>query len=106
MPRTRFHDDDKNLVNKLFWGRAPITMATSFLFFRRHGIVQQLMHQFKYKGEKDIGEYLGKLFAQELVEKAAFADVDVIIPIPLHPKKEKKEDITRLQLLERGWLVR
>lgn len=102
LPRTRFHDDKDNLVNQLFWGRARVTSATSFMFFRRKGIVQHLMHEFKYKGEKEIGAYLGKLFAQELVNQDVFSDVDVIIPIPLHHEKEKKRGYNQAAIIGYG----
>lgn len=102
LPRTRFHDDHNNLVSQLFWGRIELHAATSFLFFRRKGIVQKLMHQFKYKGEKEIGFYLGKLFGQELQRSKYFNDVDCIVPIPLHPDKQKKRGYNQSEVIGQG----
>jgi len=102
LPRTRFHDDSDNLVSQLFWGRVDLLAATSFLFFRRKGIVQQLMHQFKYKGEKEVGQYLGKLFAQELLDTKSFAETDCIVPVPLHPDKQKKRGYNQSEEIAKG----
>ena len=102
LPRTRFHDDDKNMIQQLFWGRAIISKATSFLFFRRKGLVQQLMHQFKYKNEREVGAYLGKLFAQELTSSEAFSSIDCIVPVPLHPDKEKKRGYNQSEVIGAG----
>lgn len=102
LPRTRFHDDKNNIVSQLFWGRAEIHTATSFLFFRRKGIVQQLMHQFKYKGEKEVGSYLAKLFGQELSQVSHYSGIDCILPIPLHPNKEKKRGYNQAAIIARG----
>ncbi len=102
LPRTRFHDDSDNLVSQLFWGRVNLKAATSFLFFRRKGVVQQLMHQFKYKGEREVGRYLGKIFAQELVVSENYSDVDCIVPVPLHPDKQKKRGYNQSEEIARG----
>ncbi len=102
LPRTRFHDDSDNLVSQLFWGRVNLKAATSFLFFRRKGIVQQLMHQFKYKGEREVGRYLGKIFAQELADSANYSDVDCIVPVPLHPDKQRKRGYNQSEDIARG----
>lgn len=102
LPRTRFHNDSDNLVSQLFWGRVNLKAATSFLFFRRKGIVQQLMHQFKYKGEREVGRYLGKIFAQELADSHNYSDLDCIVPVPLHPDKLRKRGYNQSEEIARG----
>jgi ComF family protein len=64
-------------------------MATAFLFFTKDGKVQQMIHQLKYSKKPEIGIYLGKLFGKYLSESPCFQGIDVIIPVPLHPKKNK-----------------
>ncbi len=93
LPKTNFHLVQNNPVNKIFWGRVNIQHASSFLYFRKKGMVQKLIHTFKYKNRKDIGILLGKLYGHELRESKLFDDVECIIPVPLHKKK----------LLERGY---
>ncbi len=102
LPRTRFHDDKKNKVAQIFWGRVPIKHATSFVFFRKKSIIQHLIHQLKYKNEKEIGIYLGELFAAELLDNNIFQEIDTLIPVPLHIKKQQKRGYNQSQLICEG----
>ncbi|NOX85932.1 MAG: ComF family protein [Chlorobi bacterium] len=89
LPRTGFSQHEDNPVAEVFWGRTHLRSATSFLFFNKGGSVQHLIHLLKYKNKKDTGVYLGELFGFELKDSPLFRDIDVIIPVPLHPKKEQ-----------------
>jgi len=89
LPRTGFSKHEDNPVAEVFWGRADLKSATSFLFFNKGGSVQHLIHLLKYKNKKETGVYLGKLFGYELKESPLFNNIDIIMPVPLHPKKEK-----------------
>jgi ComF family protein len=89
LPKTNFHLSENNELSRVFWGRVQIESIASFLFFNKKGRVQNLMHAFKYKSNKEIGRYLGNLFALDLEKNNWLDSIDVIIPIPLHPKKEK-----------------
>jgi len=89
LPKTNFHNDPNNAVCQLFWGRAEVETATAFLFFTKSGKVQHLIHQLKYSKKPEIGVYLGKVFGKDLLKSPYFQKVDVIIPVPLHPKRRK-----------------
>lgn len=80
---------EKNKIAATFYGRTPVKKAISFLEYRKHGIAQKLIHELKYKGNEKIGSFLGDWFGYELQQKAVFLEVDYIIPVPLHPKKER-----------------
>lgn len=90
IPRTNYHLDPENPVAQLFYGRVRIEFATSFFFFTKGSSYQTLVHNLKYKGMKELGEEMGKQFGIDLMQSADFSKVDVICPVPLHPKKEKK----------------
>lgn len=90
LPKTYFWDYDVNPIEKLFWGRLEVSAACAFLHFEKDSVVQQLLHRFKYQGKSGIGVELGRTFAHILNDKSWFADVDVIIPIPLHISKEQR----------------
>jgi ComF family protein len=64
--------------------------AAALLEFQKGEIVQHLLHQLKYRGRKDIGTFLGKLLGEQLItENSIIKDIDLIVPVPLHWKKEK-----------------
>lgn len=102
LPRTNFHTDKDNPVNKVFWGRVEIESATALYYYRKGGKVQQLIHQMKYKGHKEIGIFLGKIYGYELMKSILFDDIDIILPIPLHPKKLKKREFNQAEMFAIG----
>jgi ComF family protein len=87
LPYTRFHHQEYNRAAQHFAGRIPLEAASSFLYFTKEGVVQQLMHSFKYKNQKDVGRFLGQLFAAELSSLPGFTRVDALVPVPLHRKR-------------------
>jgi ComF family protein len=90
LPVTNFHFNNDDTVLKIFYGRVKIEHATALLRFEKKGIVQQLIHGLKYKGQEAIGEFLGDWLGGELKTIKAYQEIDVVIPVPLHKKKLKK----------------
>lgn len=90
LPHCGFTDSAGNRLEELFYGRVRIEAATSYLYFEKHGIVQHLTHLLKYKGRQDIGTWIGKALAKEISESDRFVSIDLVIPVPLHPKKRRK----------------
>lgn len=90
LPRTNYHLHDNNPIYQVFIGRANITLATSFCCFDKGGRLQHILHQLKYKGNREVGRKMGILFGYDLIQMPLYLDIDAIIPVPLHPKKEKK----------------
>jgi len=90
LPRTNYHLFPENPVFQIFIGRVNIELATSFCRFDKGGRLQHLLHQLKYKGNGEVGLKMGILFGYDLIQSSSYQDIDAIIPVPLHPKKEKK----------------
>ncbi len=102
LPRTNFHLDGDNPVARLFWGREQIDHATAFLVFNKGSKVQHLIHQLKYKGIKEIGTYLGKLYGEILKDDIHYKNADFIIPVPLHKKKYMQRGYNQSELFGMG----
>ena len=92
LPYTDYHrlPPDQNPLARRFWGKLPIRHALSYLRFVRHGRVQHLLHELKYQGQRDVGTALGQLYGSELHAAGMAPDFDLIIPVPLHPRKLAK----------------
>ena len=60
------------------------------MYFNKKGIVQELIHNLKYKGHEEIGTVLGNWYAEDLKELKLEKTFDAIIPVPLHPRKFKE----------------
>ena len=89
LPLTNFHSDLDNAVHKMLYGRVQLEQATALLHFSKKGIVQQLMHNLKYRGHEEIGHLLGEWLGEELKGLEAYSNIDVVIPVPLHKQKLK-----------------
>lgn len=101
LPRTEYHNLKQNPVQDKFSGRLPINRSFSFLLFKRGNIAQKLLHQLKYEGREDIGERLGAMFAKSLV-KSNCDTPDIIIPLPLHPSKQKLRGYNQCHSIAKG----
>ena len=87
LPLTNHHLNPENEAFKKFYGRIPVEHTSTLLYFHKKGIVQELIHNLKYKGQEDIGTVLGEWYADELKTLEILQSVDEIIPVPLHKRK-------------------
>lgn len=102
LPKTDFHLYPNNPIEKMFWGRLPLTHATAQYYFSKDSAMQHLMHGLKYKGNKDLGIYLGQLMGHALNNSNRFRYVDALIPLPLFPLKERKRGYNQATVLCEG----
>ena len=102
LPETLFHLHPNNPIEKLFWGRVPITHATAQYYFVKESLMQRLMHSFKYRGNKDLGLFLGRLMGNQLNQSNRFSFIDVIIPLPLFAAKENRRGFNQAAILCEG----
>lgn len=102
MPRTNYHKVKDNLVERMFWGRIPLERATSYFFYRKGSDFRKILHQFKYGGRKDLGAIMGRFMAAELSRVDFFNGVDVIIPVPLHPGRQRARGYNQSEWIARG----
>lgn len=102
LPVTNFHLEPENKVAQLFWGRVQIENATAWFHFRKGSKYQQLIHFLKYKGLKELGFECGKRLGQSLADSESFANIDAIVPVPLHPKKLRKRGYNQSEWIAKG----
>ncbi len=89
LPYTHFLPIEKNIIEKIFWGRVSIHEAGASLFFTKDSIVQSLIFALKYKNQKKAGRLLGNIIGQDLLHSQRFKNIDCMIPIPLSKKKQR-----------------
>lgn len=96
LPLSNHHLNRENEAFKKFYGRVPIEHASAFLYFHKKGIVQELIHNLKYKGREEIGTVLGEWHAGDLLDSKILQTVDEIIPVPLHKRKLRERGYNQL----------
>lgn len=102
LPRTHLGLNSNNPIAKLFWGKVQLSFAGSYLYFHRQGMVQNILHRMKYRGEKEIAFDLGGLYAQELRLKNPEFRPDFLIPVPLHPRKLRQRGYNQSHIIAKA----
>lgn len=102
IPKTNFHMQVDNTVEKRFWGKVSVHNATSYFFFYKGSPFQKLLHELKYRGNKEVGRVMGKFAAIDLLQSPDYCNVDLIVPVPLHPKKYAKRGYNQSEWIAMG----
>ncbi len=102
IPLTEYCFEHDNPVARKFWGMIPIEEASSMFFFSSHGLYRNLIHRFKYRGQWNICKRMGIWFGKELRKSGLYNTVDVVIPVPLHPRRLFHRGYNQSEYLAQG----
>ena len=103
LPRTGYalnpYDNDMAM---LFWHLAPVDKAAALFFYKAGSPTARAIYKLKYYSRPDIGYGLGQLMARELAANGFFDDINLIVPVPLSPKRKRQRGYN--QRGHSGWL--
>ncbi len=99
LPHTRFAIYENNYVENIFRGRIDVKAAHSEFYFSKGQLVQHLIHQLKYKANKEIGYYLGEIMGNSLLTSNRFINIDYLVPLPLYAEKEFKRGYNQAKII-------
>ena len=102
MPRTNYHLRADNPVEQRFGGRFPLERATSYFRYCKDGDYRRILFRMKYEGRQDDAEAMGRLMAADLVRSGFFEGVDVLLPVPLHPDKQRLRGYNQSACIAQG----
>lgn len=102
LPKTGYELCADNPAAQTFYGRVKLHAVTCNFFFAKHGKVQHIIHQLKYKGNKEAGIFLGQQIGESIKDAPLFQGIDYLIPVPLHPKREKKRGYNQSLMIAKG----
>lgn len=103
IPRTNHWKEDNNQLEIFFAGRFPFVSISSFAYYVKGGLLQKIVRQIKYKGNKRLAIFMGELCGKEIQKsKDKYVDIDYMIPIPLHPKRLKERGYNQSLALSEG----
>ncbi|GGX07570.1 ComF family protein [Aquimarina muelleri] len=97
LPLGNFHNVNAKKIEKVFYGRVKIENATSLFIFYKDSLVQNLLHNLKYRGQEEIGIELGKWLGQELQQSTKYQDIDIVIPVPLHKRRMRQRGYNQVE---------
>ncbi|MBR4146388.1 MAG: ComF family protein [Bacteroidales bacterium] len=102
LPKTGYEMNEDNPLARMFYGKVRLKAVTACFFFSKEGKVQHLIHELKYKGNGDAGIFLGQELGKSLKEAPLFQGLDYLIPVPLHPKRERQRGYNQSQMIAQG----
>lgn len=102
MPRTDFFERKENDLFLRLANRIPIKSAQSLFYFHKKNDSQKLIHAIKYFPYDTraywFGAHMGKTWISQCNWKP-----DMVIPVPLHPKRQKERGYNQSEALAQGY---
>ena len=101
-PLTGYWREADNPVVRRCWGMVPVCQASGFLFFVRASGWRRLIHGFKYRGAWRTAREMGAWYGRYLRESGLYDDVEVVVPLPLHPFKRCRRGYNQSEYIAEG----
>lgn len=102
IPLTNYYKEADNPIRERFSVFAPVQRASALYFFDVDPLWREVIHRCKYKGQWRLAYVMGRWYGEVLQESGEYDDVDVIVPIPLHPKKILKRGYNQSFYVAKG----
>lgn len=92
----------ENEFTQRLWGRLQMESAAAAYYFTRKSPIQRAIHGLKYHNKPQIGVAMGREFGKKLAQSPAFEGVEAIVPVPLHPRKERLRGYNQSAMFAQG----
>jgi len=102
LPKTDYHTFFDNPVAKHFMGKFPFEGATAMFHFNKSGPIQKLLHHLKYKYQAEAGRVIGQIMGETFNMAPPYDAVELIVPVPLHPLKQKQRGYNQSAMIGNG----
>ena len=114
MPQTFFWTMSHNLMadrfNEIIEGsskaedgsRERYAYAAALFFYQSEADYRLIPYQIKYHGNIDAGRYFGRMLGRRLASSGQYADVDLIVPVPLHWTRRWKRGYNQAEAIASG----
>ena len=101
MPLTYFWSWRGNPAEQILWARTYLEGVVSLFYYSRDNDYKELLHAVKYGGNVATGRWLGRILGEKMRE-AAYPLPDVIVPVPLHWRRQWKRGYNQAEVIARG----
>lgn len=102
LPETGYWQKKENPFSQCFAYDVRIESAAALYFFTKNSGVQYLIHKIKYKDQREPAFQLGRLLGDKINQSDLFKNIDFIVPVPMHPRKERERGFNQAEVLARG----
>lgn len=103
LPRTDFWQSPlDNPLSRLFWGIIPVQRVAAYTYYAPGSEMARVVYDLKYHDRPDIGVMLGRLMATEILPSGFFDGIDLLVPVPLAPRRERQRGYNQSRQLTLG----
>ena len=104
LPRTEQGAQRDNLTEALFYDMPKFQRGAVFMFFEHGDKYHKMIHKMKYDKfpNPQIGYLLGREAGYEFLQSEFFDEIDVLIPVPLHPRRLRERGFNQAEWICRG----
>lgn len=102
MPLTRFWDWVQNGAFEKMASKIEVEAAASLLRFSSGSPYRKILYSIKYGGRQELGYRMGRLFGSYLSGSREFAQVEIVVPVPLHPLRRWKRGYNQAEVIAAG----
>lgn len=108
MPQTRFwstpHNPMADRFNELIEkgledGSERYAFAAALFLYHSEAGYRHIPYQIKYHGNTSAGEFFGKMLGKKMASSSSWADIDMIIPVPLHWTRQWKRGYNQAEVI-------
>jgi ComF family protein len=97
LPFEGFDPGDAHLCSDCISNPPPFSGARSFGYYE--GELSRTVQEFKFHGRRNLAALLGPLLAGVLVSTWGRDQIDLLCPVPLHPKRKRERGFNQSELL-------
>jgi len=102
LPKTQYHLIPENQAVERLAGKISLVKASSYFYYNKGGIAQKVIAEIKYKGNQNLGKWIGNYLAKDMILSGFFQGIDFLVPVPLHRSKEKKRGFNQAEKIAEG----
>ena len=100
LPLTYFHLMHPSPLKKNLFNEFPVQRVFSLYIFEESALIESLLYELKYRGNKSVGQFFGQKLASLIVDSKI--QFDGIIGVPLHPKRKRARGFNQVDLIGRS----
>lgn len=102
MPRLEYRADVINPTERMLLTEKSLVRAASVLQYSKESDYRNILFHLKYWRHPQVGVWLARVGAQELLSKGFFEGIDCIVPMPITYWKEIKRGYNQCSFIAKG----
>ena len=102
LPHSHLHEQRNEILEQKLSAVLPLRYVLSYLLYQKSGSTQKLLQFLKYRNYPEVGLEIGRQFAGRLQEKGCGDAFDVVVAVPLHPKKQRERGYNQSEEFAKG----